>query len=83
MPVPKHLEEAASRAEAAEARIRELRSGPTTQEKLEQWLAALTDYVVALSDVHRFTNESVHEKLHDLAGRMGIRPFPTDRARIE
>lgn len=73
MPVPKHLEEAAGKVEAAERRIRSVREEPVTLESLQRWLAALTDYVTALSDVHRFTNESIHEKLHEVAGRAGIR----------
>ena len=47
-----------------------------TCENQKVWLEALTDYCLALSEVQSYHNESVHEKLHELAGRAGIRPFP-------
>ena len=31
-----------------------------------------------LSEVQAYCNESVHEKLHELAGRIGLRKFPAD-----
>lgn len=71
MTIPKHLEEAVSRLEDASARIEQARAAPTTLETLRDWLEAVTAYAEALSDVHRFTNESVHEKLHALATRLG------------
>lgn len=40
------------------------------------WLEALTAYCEALADIHTYNNESVHEKLHALAGRTGLRKFP-------
>lgn len=70
MPVPKHLEEAASRLEDAAARIEVARAAPVSLETLRDWLEAVSDYAEALSDIHRFTNESVHEKLHELAARL-------------
>lgn len=76
MPVPRHLEEAADRLAAAERRIVVAKELPLSLESLQQWLGALTDYAIASSDIQRFTNESVHEKLHELAGRAGVRPFP-------
>ena len=67
MAIPKHLEEATARLEAAQAVIRRLRSEKTTQENLRQWLEALADTCAALADIQAFGNESVHEKLHRLA----------------
>ncbi len=76
MTVPKHLEAAAARLKEAEFRIDEARRGPVTCENQKVWLEALTDYCVALSEVQAYCNESVHEKLHELAGRVGLRKFP-------
>ncbi len=76
MTVPKHLEEAAVRMKEATFRIEEARQGPVTCENQKVWLEALTDYCLALSEVQAYCNESVHEKLHELAGRIGLRKFP-------
>ncbi|HVO26876.1 MAG TPA: hypothetical protein VMW56_24970 [Candidatus Margulisiibacteriota bacterium] len=76
MPVPKHLDEAAARLKAASVRIDEARGKPASIDVLQEWLAALTDFCLALSEVQSFSNESVHEKLHELAGRVGLREFP-------
>jgi hypothetical protein len=77
MTVPKHLNEAAEKLKAASFRIDEARRGPLTSENQKLWLEALTDYCAALSDVQAYCNESVHEKLHEMAGRMGVRKFPS------
>jgi hypothetical protein len=76
MTVPKHLNEAAAKFKAASFRIDEARQGPVTCENQKLWLEALSDYCVALADVQAYCNESVHEKLHELTGRMGVRKFP-------
>jgi hypothetical protein len=76
MTVPKHLEAAAARMKEATFRIEEARQGPVTCENQKVWLEALTDYCLALSEVQAYCNESVHEKLHELAGRTGLRKFP-------
>jgi len=76
MPIPKHLDEAVVRLKAASARIDAARAQPASVASLQEWLTALTDFCRALSDIQSFTNESVHEKLHELAGRVGLREFP-------
>lgn len=76
MSVPKHLAEAAAKLKEASFRIGEAQQGPVTCENQKVWLEALTDYCLALSEVQSYHKESVHEKLHELAGRAGIRPFP-------
>lgn len=76
MTLPKHLEEAAARLEEASWRIDQAREKPLTLESLQEWLTALTDYAYALNEIHNFNNESVHEKLHLLAGRVGLKKFP-------
>jgi hypothetical protein len=81
MSVSKHLEEAAAKLKEATFRIEEARKGPVTCENQNIWLAALTDYCLALCDMHTYNNESVHEKLHELAGRIGLRHFPGSEQR--
>jgi polysaccharide deacetylase 2 family uncharacterized protein YibQ len=76
MAVPKHLDEAVARLKKASARIDTARAKPLTLKNLQQWLAALSDFAAALSDIQSFNNESVHEKLHELAARVGLREFP-------
>ena len=78
MTVPKHLEDAVARLKEAEFRTDEARQGSVTCENQKLWLEALTDYCLALSEVQAYCNESVHEKLHELAGRIGLRKFPAD-----
>jgi hypothetical protein len=39
------------------------------------WLEALTAYCEALADIQTYNNESIHEKLHELAGRVGLKKF--------
>ena len=76
MTVPKHLEDAVTKLKEAEFRIDEARRGPVTCDNQKVWLEALTDYCLALSEVQAYNNESLHEKLHELAGRAGVRKFP-------
>ena len=70
MAVSRHLGEAAERLEEARARIELARAGDGGLTR--QWLEAVTDYLFALSDIQRFANESVHEKLHELGAHVGI-----------
>jgi hypothetical protein len=72
MSLPKHLDVAAKRLEDASFRIEAARAKPPTPASLQEWLAALTDYGKALSDIQRLNNESIHEKLHAIAGRLGV-----------
>jgi len=78
MSLPKHLEEAVARMKDASGRIEHARAQPVSLEMLRDWIAAVSDFCLALSDVHSFNNESVHEELHELAERVGIkeRPLP-------
>jgi hypothetical protein len=75
MTVSRHLAEAAERLQRASALISQVRQGPVTCENQNQWLAALTDYCQALADIQTYNNESIHEKLHELAGLVGLRKF--------
>jgi hypothetical protein len=81
MALPKHVDDAADRLHEAFARIEAARAKPTSTESLQEWLAALTDYSQALMDLHEFTNESVHEKLHVLAGLLNLKNFPEEPIR--
>ena len=76
MAVPKHVDQTARRLKDAVTRIEAARARPATLESLGEWLAALTDFALASSDINSFNNESIHEKLHELAGRAGLREFP-------
>jgi hypothetical protein len=70
MPIPEHLEEAVARLSEASWRIDQAKAKPFNAETEQEWLSALTDFSVALSDIQRFNNESVHEKLHALTARV-------------
>ena len=75
MTLSKHLEEAVARLKEASWKIDEARAKPPTLENLQAWLNALTDYTMAVTDIHELTNESIHEKLHQLAARSGLKRF--------
>lgn len=81
MAVPKHLEDAVARLKDASTRIDRARAKPRALDAMHEWLVALTDYAMALADVQTFNNESIHEKLHALAGHVGLRQFPAGRSR--
>jgi hypothetical protein len=72
MSLPRHLEEAAERLAQARFRIEDARAALPTLASLHAWLGALSEYCEASSDIQRLTNESIHEKLHAIAGRLGI-----------
>ncbi len=76
MPVSKHLDEAAAKLNDALLRIDEARVGQATPDHQQRWLEALTECCRALAEIQSYNNESVHEKLHLLAGKIGLRKFP-------
>lgn len=73
MALPKQLEEAATRLKEAAYRIDEARAKPLAIESLREWLDALTTYATALADIHQANNESIHEKLHEISWRTGLK----------
>jgi hypothetical protein len=75
MTVSRHVEEAVGKLKEAERQIALAREGPATCENQRVWLEALTAYCQALADIHTYNNESIHEKLHELAGLVGLRKF--------
>jgi len=76
MSLGKQLEKAVARLRDASRRIEQAQAKPDSLESQREWLAALTDYTSALCEIQEFNNESIHEKLHKLASRAGIRKFP-------
>jgi hypothetical protein len=77
------LDEAVERLEEARLKMEALRERPTSPDMLREWLEALTDYAFTFSEVHRFGNESIHEKLHFLASHAQLEGFPGDVRRTE
>jgi len=75
MSLAKHLNEAAARLKDATRRIEAVRSKPVTPDNLARWLGAVSDFALALSDIQMYDNESVHEKLHELRERVGLKKF--------
>ena len=74
------LESATAKLEESSARMQQARAEPATVENLRIWLDTLTDYTTAMAEIQSYNNESVHEKLHELAGKIGLRQFPRRRA---
>jgi hypothetical protein len=81
MSVSRHVDESVAQLRMASARINAARQRALSLKSLREWLEALTDFTSALSDIQSFNNQSVHEKLHDLATRGRVKTFPTERAR--
>jgi len=75
MTVSRHVEEAARKLKEADRQIALAREGPVTRENQQIWLEALTAYCQALADIQTYNNESIHEKLHELAGLAGLKKF--------
>jgi hypothetical protein len=61
--------ESTDRLKMASIRIDEVRTKPATQEAMQEWLAALTDYVGALGEVHDLNMEALQERLEDIVQR--------------
>ena len=72
MSLARHLEEATRRMHEAFRRVETAREQPASMESTREWLEGLTDYCQALCDVHTYNNESVHEKLQEIAGRARV-----------
>jgi hypothetical protein len=75
MSLAEHLNEAVAKQKDATRRIVAARAKPATPDNLAEWLGALSDFSLALSDIQMFNNESVHEKLHELRERIGLKKF--------
>jgi hypothetical protein len=75
MTVSRHLEEAVARLREAEVQITQVSDLPRSLENLHVWLQGLTAYCKAMADIHTYNNESIHEKLHELAAATGLKSF--------
>ncbi len=75
MATPEHLNKAVARLDSAAKRIEAVQAKPSTPDQMREWLEALTDFSAALSDIQIYTNESVHEKLHQLADHVELTKF--------
>jgi hypothetical protein len=69
MALNKRLEEAADRLKMASVRIDEIRSRPASQDQMQEWLAALTDYVLAMTELHDLNMETLREDMADFIRR--------------
>lgn len=69
MALNKRLEEAADRLKMTSVRIDEIRSKPASQDQMQEWLAALTDYVLAMTELHDLNMEILREDMDDLIRR--------------
>lgn len=80
MAVTKLMFAASEKMEGAARRLHEAREHPSSPTALQEWLTALTDYVLALGEVQEYSQQSVHEKLQRL-GRELHRPDITSPKR--
>jgi hypothetical protein len=69
MALNKRLEGAADRLKMASVRIDEIRSRPASQDQMQEWLAALTDYVLAMTELHDLNMETLREDMDDFIRR--------------
>lgn len=69
MALNRRLEEAADRLKMASLRIDEIRSRPASQDQMQEWLAALTDYVIAMTELHDLNMETLREDMDDFIRR--------------
>ena len=69
MALEKQFQEAIDRLRMASGRIGEVRTKPATHDALQEWLAALTDYVLALEEVHDLNMEALQEHVQDMVQR--------------
>lgn len=68
MSLQEHIDSALDKLERANRRLEQARQG----EALRPWLEALTDYVLALSDVAALDRESLDETLNRITARLGM-----------
>lgn len=66
MALEKQLQEATDRLRMALLQIDEVRAKPPTQNAMHEWLVALTDYALALAEVHDLNMEALQEGLEDV-----------------
>jgi hypothetical protein len=81
MSLPEHVQEALDRLEAADRKIKQARAEADRARRIDGWLAGLTDYMLALSDLHELDREHLAEQLNEIKGRLGVERFPAGRPR--
>ncbi len=81
MSLHEHVEEALTRLDSAERKIRACQESEASIENLHTWLSALTEYVVALSDTHELDREQIDGYLHEVAQRVGLERLAAPRRR--
>lgn len=69
MALDKQLEKAADRLKIASLRIDEIRSKSASQDQMQEWLAALTDYALASTELHDLNLETLREDMDDFIRR--------------
>jgi hypothetical protein len=69
MALDKQLQEASDRLRTASIRIDGVRTKHPTQQTIQEWLAALTDYALALGEVHDLNMEALQERVEDISQR--------------
>ena len=68
-----------SKMVAAAQRLQELRERPRRPGQLIEWMNALTEYSLALGEVHQHSQQSVHEQLQLLSREMNTSLDATHR----
>lgn len=82
MSTPLLIDTAASKLEAAAQRLHELRHRPRRPGQLIEWMNALTEYSLALAEVHQQTKLALHEQLQLLSRNRNISLDANQRASI-
>jgi hypothetical protein len=66
------VQQALDRLESAERRIQRAREEPATPDNLREWLDAVSDFARALSEIHELDRESLHRRLDEVSGSLGL-----------
>jgi hypothetical protein len=69
MALNKQIQEASDQLKSASMRLHEARAKHATQETYPEWLSALTDYVLALGEIHDLNMEALQERMEDIIQR--------------
>ena len=79
MPLPEHMQQALSRLERADLKVKSASRKPDSPERIEEWLEGLTEYVLALSDLHELDREDLANELGVIKARLGLDASPPTR----
>jgi hypothetical protein len=81
MSLTEHVEQALTRLEHAERAIRDCREKQATLENVHEWLGHVSDFVLALSEVHELDREALDSGLHQITERIGLERLSSHRPR--